>query len=436
MTGPTHQSQYILGSYAWARAYIWVLAAAIGAGAGVLIAAEWYQFRGPEGNGQAGAARLPVRWSRTHNVLWRTEIPGKGWSSPVVAAGRVYLTTAVPKNASNDQSLRAICLDAVSGRVIWDVEVFHQDGATAPRIHSKNSHASPTPLVADGRLYVHFGHMGTACLDARTGKRIWTQQSLRYQPVHGNGGSPILVGRRLIYCIDGADVQQVVALDTQTGEVAWKTPRNVRPKKGFSFCTPLAITVNGQQQVICPGSDVVMALDPQTGREIWRVRYEGYSVVPRPVYAHGLVFVSSGYDVPVLYAIRPTGRGDVTATHIAWTVKKGVPRNASPLVVGDCLYLAADDGLVSCLDARSGKLHWSERLGRAYSASPIHAAGRIYFFDEDGQVTVVAAASEFEEIARNRMDERILASAAVIDNDLILRTDKAVYRIAEPAASP
>lgn len=416
------------------RNYLLGLVAALGSA--VLVGAEWFQFRGPTGDGEAGTARLPLRWSQTDNVVWRREIPGKGWSSPVMAAGRIYVTTAVPKGDKGDQSLRALCLDAASGQVVWDVEVFHQDGATAPRIHAKNSHASPTPVVGGGHVFVHFGHMGTACLDARDGRRLWAQQQLRYQPVHGNGGSPLLVGQHLIFCIDGADVQQVVALDRRDGSVAWRTPRNARAKKPFSFCTPALITVQGRPQVICPGSDVVMALDPATGREIWRVRYEGYSVVPRPVYAHGLIYLSTGYDVPVLYAIRPDGRGDVTSTHVAWIARKGVPRNASPLVVGDYLYLAADDGLISCLEAKTGRLVWSERAGRAFSASPIHAAGRLYFFDEEGVAIVLKAGNTYEELARNRLQERTLASPAVDGDALILRTEKALYRIAEVAGSP
>jgi outer membrane protein assembly factor BamB len=367
--------------------------------------------------------------------VWRQEIPGKGWSSPVIAQGRIFLTTAVPQGNQGDHSLRALCLEAATGKVLWDVEVFHQDGASAPRIHPKNSHASPTPVVDDGQLFVHFGHMGTACLDTQTGRCLWRQQSLRYQPVHGNGGSPLLVGQHLIFCIDGADQQQVVALNRRDGSIAWRTPRNARAKKPFSFCTPTLITVQGRQQVICPGSDVVMALDPLTGQEIWRVRYDGYSVVPRPVYAHGLVFLSTGYDVPVLYAIRPDGRRDVTHTHVVWMGKRGVPRNASPLVVGEYLYLAADDGQVTCLEARNGREVWSERVGRAFSASPIHADGRLYFCDEEGVTIVLKAGNTFEELARNRLQERILASPAVDGNALILRTEKALYRIAEPLAS-
>jgi outer membrane protein assembly factor BamB len=398
-----------------------------------LLAAEWYQFRGPLGNGEAGSARLPVRWDQTAGVVWRREIAGKGWSSPVISNGRIYVTTAVAQGNNGDQSLRAVCLEAATGQVVWDVEVFHQDGSRAPRIHPKNSHASPTPLVDGEQVFVHFGHMGTACLDARTGRRLWAQQSLRYQPVHGNGGSPLLVDSLLIFCIDGADVQQVVALERHSGAIAWRTPRHAQAKKPFSFCTPTLISVQGRWQVICPGSNVVMALDPASGKEIWRVRYDGYSVVPRPVYAHGLVYLSSGYDVAVLYAIRPDGRGDVTNTHVVWVARKGIPRNASPLVVGEHLYLAADDGLISCLNAKTGQLLWSERAGHAFSASPIHAAGRLYFFDEDGTTIVIKPGDSYEELARNRLPERILASPAVDGDALIVRTEKALYRIADAA---
>jgi outer membrane protein assembly factor BamB len=392
------------------------------------VLADWPQFRGPSGDGNAPAAKLPTEWDRTRNVTWRKELPGLGWSSPVVAGGRIYLTTAAPSGRAI--SLRVLCLNAASGETIWNVEVFQPDAARSPGIHKKNSHASPTPVIDGDDLFVHFGHLGTACLNARDGKALWKQHSLSYNPVHGNGGSPVLVAGRLVFSIDGTDRQEVVALDRKTGKVAWRTPRNLSVAKPFSFSTPLAIVVNGQEQIVSAGSGVVMALDPKSGKEIWRVKYgSGYSVVPRPVYGNGLVYVSSGYEAPVLYAIRPDGTGDVTSTHVEWTQKKGVPRNASPLLVGDALYLAADDGLVSCLAPKTGKARWSERIGRAYSASPIHADGRIYLLDEDGLATVLRAGSTYEELASNRMGEKALASFAVDGDALLLRTEKALYRI-------
>lgn len=401
-----------------------ILALAPGLGA-----ADWPQFRGPSQDGHAATADPPIEWDTSKNVTWRTELPGKGWSSPVVAGGRVYLTTAVPGTGQGDQSLRALCLDAATGKILWNVEVFAQDGRTAPGIHPKNSHASPTPLVDGNDLFVHFGHMGTACLNVTDGSKRWATQELRYKPVHGNGGSPVLAGDRLVFCVDGLDRQAVVALDRRSGRVAWQTPRRADAPKPFSFCTPLLVTTGGRAQLIAPGSNVVMALDPHSGRELWRVRFTGYSVVPRPVCAHGLVYFSTGYDTPVVYAVRADGTGDVTDSHMAWTLRRGAPRNASPLVVGDELYLAADDGLVSCLDARTGTVHWSERVGRAYSASPVYAGGRIYLIDEDGLVTVLKPGTTFTTLATNKMNERTLASPAVVGNALLVRTEKALYRI-------
>jgi outer membrane protein assembly factor BamB len=271
-----------------------------------LRAADWPQFRGPAGNGHADA-KLVTEWDAKKNVSWRKEIPGLGWSSPVVADGKIYLTTAVQQGRGH--SLRALCLDAKTSKTIWDKEVFTQE-ATAPGIHRKNSHASPTPVIEGDRLYVHFGHMGTACLNAKDGSQVWANRKLSYSPVHGNGGSPVVAGNFLIFSTDGLDKQEVVALDKATGKLVWAAPRKQDPDKPFSFSTPLVITVNGQEQVISAGSGVVMALEPKTGKEIWRATYgDGYSVVPRPVFANGLVYLSTGYDTPTVIAVKPDGKG-------------------------------------------------------------------------------------------------------------------------------
>jgi outer membrane protein assembly factor BamB len=365
-------------------------------------------------------------------VAWKQALPGLGWSSPIVHDGRIYVTTAVavPNGAARDQSLQALCLDADSGKILWNTEVFLQDAKTSPPIQSKNSHASPTPLLVDQRLYVHFGHQGTACLDLQ-GKVIWRSREVRYAPVHGNGGTPILVDDKLIFSCDGSDKQIVVALDKATGKLVWQTDRRSQADKRFSFSTPLLITVNGRQQVISPASDVVGAYDPKTGEEIWRVRYDGYSVIPRPVYGHGLLFISTSYNSPTLLAIRPDGKGDVTDTHIAWSTKKYAPHTPSLLLVGDELYFVSDNGFASCFDAKTGKVHWQERIGGNYSASPIHADGKTYFQSEQGVGTVVKASTQFEKLAANDMKERTLASYAAVDGALIIRTDKHLYRIQE-----
>lgn len=386
-------------------------------------AEDWPEFRGPTGQGLAKVNALPVEWSKDKNVAWKQAIPGSGWSSPVIVGGKIYLTSAVPDKGQT--SLQALCLDVASGKQLWAKEVFRQPSST--RMHPKNSHASPTPIVHDGRLYVHFGPHGTACLDLE-GKIVWTKQ-MKYSPVHGNGGSPAIVDDLLVFSCDGSDQQFVVALALKDGEVRWKTPRSEKYAKGFSFGTPLVLTVADKKQVISTGSGMVGAYDASTGKEIWRVRYEGYSVIPRPVYGHGLLYLSSGYDSPRLLAIKPDGKGDVTDTHVSWTMPRNAPHTPSPLLVGDELYTASDSGMVSCLDAKTGEIHWQKRAGGPYSASPIFAAGRIYFQGEDGSTVVVKAGKEYERLAVNQLGERSLASPAVADGALFIRTASHLYRL-------
>lgn len=388
---------------------------------------DWPEFRGPTGQGTVTNGNPPITWSDTKNVTWKQPIPGKGWSSPIVAGGRIFMTTAIELD-DGDLSLHAFCHDSATGKRLWDREIFRQDGKTAPKIHQKNSHASATPTFADGRVYVHFGHVGTACLDT-DGKLIWRTTELKYPPVHGNGSSPIVVDNALIFHADGASDAFVAALDRATGKVLWKTDRPVDAPKKFSFCTPLLIEVGGQRQLICPGSDIVSALDPKTGKEIWNVRYSGYSVVPRPVYGHGLIFMSTSFDNPVLMAIRPGGQGDLTTTNVAWTFRKNMPQTPSMLLIGDEHYTISDKGFASCFDAKSGKLHWQERVGGNFSASPIYANGRIYLQSEEGVGTVLKAGKQFEVLSRNPLNERSLASYAAVGDALIIRTESNLYRI-------
>lgn len=392
-------------------------------------AQEWPEFRGPSGQGHA-EGNLPIRWDATTNVTWKTPLPGEGWSSPILHRGRLFLTAAVPQEDGSvtDYALNTLALDPESGKILWNVQVFEQQGEEAPRIHRKNSHASPTPIASGDRLFVHFGHQGTACLDLG-GNVVWRQTSLRYNPVHGNGGSPILVDGLLIFSIDGAEQTKVVALDAETGNVAWQADRNSTATKKFSFSTPLAIDVDGRTLVISPGSDMVCALDAKTGREVWRVTYDGYSVIPRPVYGHGLVFVCTGYNRPSLLAIDPTGTGDVTDTHVRWQTNKSVPHTPSLLLVGEELYMVSDRGVATCLDARSGQVHWTERVDGNYSASPLFAEGSIYFQNEEGGGTVIEAGTRFQRLSRNDLGERSLASYAVGDSTLFIRTAGHLYRI-------
>ena len=387
-------------------------------------AQDWPQFRGPEGQGHSSVAKLPLKWSDTSkNITWKTPIDGLGWSSPAIADGKIWLTTAT----DSGRSLRAVCLDAKSGRQVVNVEVIRRPAAG--RIHRKNSHASPTPILDGDRVYVHFGTYGTACLTT-AGKRVWRQE-LRYSHVHGPGGSPALHEDLLIINCDGGNVQFVTALDRRNGRLRWKTPRlKASYQKKFAFSTPLVIDVNGRKQVVSPGANRVASYDPANGRLIWHVTYEGgYSVIPRPVFGHGLVFIGTGFDRPTLIAVRVDGRGDVTDSHVAWRLTRNAPHSPSPLLVGDEIYIVSDRGVATCLDARTGKEHWQERLGGNFSASPLYAAGRIYFQDEDGATTIIKPGKTFDVLAKNEVTGRTFASLAPIEGALFLRTDKHLLRI-------
>lgn len=416
-------------------------------------AGDWPEFRGPNGQGHAVNAQIPLKWDDSTNITWKTPIPGIAWSSPVLANGRIYLTTAetqeIPesttKPADSDDSkgkeekpapekeihLGVCCVEMSTGKILW--KKHFATHTTNVEMHKKNSHASPTPILDGNSLYVHFGPHGTGCLTL-DGEIVWSTK-LDYAPQHGNGGSPALAGDNLIYCCDGTDLQYCIALSKKTGEVKWKHARNVDVKRGFSFSTPLVITVNGQEQAICPGSGAVIAYAPNSGEEIWRLRYgEGYSVIPRPVYGNGLVYICTGYGKPKLLAIDPTGIGDVTDTHLKWTTDKQAPHSPSLLLVDNLLFFVSDKGIARCVDATTGDQHWEERLGGNYSASPLFAAGRVYFQDETGTATVIAASSTFEVLSKNTLnpDERTFASYAISDNTIFLRSENHLYRIETP----
>lgn len=387
-------------------------------------AADWPQFRGPTGDGLYIGPPIPIEWGPEKNVVWKTPIPGRGWSSPIVWQGRVYLTTAVEQGKRH--SLDALAVDCQSGKIVWQREVFVEDASKAPTPHAKNSHASPTPVTDGRRLYVHFGHMGTAALDF-AGNVLWKNETLGYTPVHGNGGSPIVVGDKLIFSCDGTETQIVVALETSTGKVAWKAPRNANPSKAFSFATPHLIAVDGQDQVVSPGSNMTAAYDPATGKELWRVNYDGYSLIQRPVYGHGFVYIQTGFNNPILHAVKP-GAGDVTSSNIAWTYRRSVPHTASYLLAGDDLFMVSDKGIATSLDAKTGKMHWSERVPGGYSASPIYHDGKIWLTNEDGGGTVLAAGKTFKVLAQNDLKEKTLASFAAADGALYVRTEHHLYR--------
>lgn len=397
-----------------------------------LRAEDWPEFRGPNGQGIYDAKDLPLKWSKDERLKWRTELPGSGWSSPIVVGTTIYLTSAVPANdkaaEKPDLDLMLMMIDVDSGKLLKSVKIFAQSGAQSPGIHSKNSHSSPTPIFDDGRLYLHFGHQGTASTDLQ-GNIIWTNKELGYPPVHGNGGSPAVVGKLLIFSRDGADISEVTALDKVTGKVVWQRARNVTADKRFSFCTPLVIEAGGKRQLILPGSNVVQSLVPETGEEIWRVTYDGYSVIPRPIYADGLVFICTGYNRPSLLAIDPTGRGDVTSTHLKWKSDANIPHTPSLVARGGRVFMVSDKGIASGVDSATGKEIWKERIGGNFSASPLLVGDRMYLLSEEGDATILQIGETPVELAKNKLAERCLASPAIVGNDLLIRSANAIYRI-------
>jgi len=419
---------------------------------------SWPQWRGPGGQGHAPDARdLPVTWSETENVAWKTPLPGRGWSSPVIDGDRIWLTTAVETVITPEEKerrlagnkfakqlalsgpvvFRALCVDRTTGRLLHDVELFTAESPEP--IHSLNSYASPSPVLADGRLFCHFGAYGTACVDTATAKVVWTNRDLVVDHENGPGSSPVLWRDRLILTLDGSDVQETAALDAATGKIAWKTPRSGElrsdPDQKKAYGTPLVVPLGGRDVLLSPGADWIYGYDPATGRELWRTNYGvlGFSVVPRPVVAHGLAFISTSFMQPELLAVR---LGDGTAApEIAWREKKGAPSKPSMLAVGDELYVISDRGVATCLDARTGEARWTERLGGNFSSSPLFADGRIYVGNHDGQTFVFEPGAAYRLLATNQLDGQIMATPAALGRAIYLRTDQALYRIEKPAGA-
>ena len=390
----------------------------------------WTQFRGPA-SGHTQAKDLPLTWSETEHIRWKTELPGEGWSSPVIAGKEVWMTTAL----DDGKSLRALCCDLETGKLLRNIEVFQNE--TVPPKHQRNSYASPTPIVDGDRIYVHFGAMGTACLSTKDGSKLWENRDLKVDHQNGPGGSPALVHGKLLIACDGTDAQYEVALDKLTGKILWKTVRSAIPKLAQrppdmrkAYPTPVVLTVDGHAQSLSTAAERLYALDPDTGKELWFVDYPGFSNVPLPVSDGHMAFVATGFMKPEMWGIRLGGaKGDATASHIAWKQLAGAPDQASPIVVGPRLYMISSAAVVSCLDTSDGRIVWKERIGGDFAASPLAAEGRIYFFDATGKTTVLAPGDTFEKLAENTLADGCMASPAVAGKALIIRTKKGLYRI-------
>ena len=417
---------------------------------------HWNQFRGPSGNGISLATNIPTEFDETNNVRWKTLINDSGWSSPVIWEDEVWITTG----SDEKQELRTICIDLETGKIKHNIKVFDMiprkvDPAYINDSPHLNSPATPTPVVEKDHVFVSFGSQGIACLDRQTGKTLWYRRDLRiYQPVR-QGSSPIVDEKRLYVAFDGTDQQFFIALDKTTGKTHWKMDRNTNTdwketlrERGLSdnkggkpndnkksFATASLIRVDGKRQLIAPGAEAVISYDPDTGKELWRtVHPGGFNIAARPIYANGLVYVFTSGLNNILIAIRPNGTGEVTDTHVVWSTRRGTPVIPSPVIVAGRLFMVTDrGGIVRCLDAKSGAEIWQGRLGGDHWASPVYTDGKIYFSSKYGEVAVVeASAKNFKLISRNELDAVFIASPAVSDASLVLRSTTHLYCIAKP----
>lgn len=392
----------------------------------------WPEYRGPGHDGHAApGTRLPLYWSEIENVTWKVPVHGRGWSSPVVGDGRIWLTTADPDGTE----LSVLAFDLETGETLLD-RVLFEVPEPEPR-HDLNSYASPSPVLAPGCVVVSFGTYGLAALDSETFEVLWTREDLRCDHIVGPGSSPLYLDGRVVLHVDGGDVQYVVAVDVKTGETVWRRPRSVdygdlAPDLRKAYATPLPVADGDRTVLVSTAAEASYGYDAATGEELWRVRHSGFSMSSRAVQADDLVLVNTGFMRPELWAIRLGGEGDVTETHVAWKCVRGLPTMASPMLVGTRLFFVSDEGILSCLDVASGEEVWRERLEGAFSASPIHADGHVYFFDRDGVTVVLAAGDEFEQVGENLLDDGCMASPAIVGNALILRTRTHLYRIEEP----
>jgi outer membrane protein assembly factor BamB len=394
------------------------------------LAENWPGFRGPSGQGISQERNLPLAWSLRENLAWRTDIPGTGWSSPIVWEDRVFVTSASPDGTS----CHLVCLDTASGKIVWDKDLFHQN---SPRKMAENSHATPTPVTDGKRVYAAFNGGRIVAVDDR-GNIAWSWRDEQFVSKHGLAASPILYRGLLIMPFDGNgptdpdnigfrtawDGAFVVALDTRTGQEKWRAKRGLSRQ---AHVTPMVIEVNGRSQIVSGAGDVVQGFDPDSGERLWTVQSPGEGVVPSIVFGQGLVFTSSGYGSPAIRTIRPDGRGEATATHIAWESRANVPLMPSFVYADGLLFCVKESGVATCLDAKTGQVIWTERLSGSYGASPVLAEGRLYCVAEDGTTTVVAAGREFKQLAENPLQGLCKASPAISGGRIFIRSQSSLF---------
>jgi outer membrane protein assembly factor BamB len=341
------------------------------------------------------------------------------------------MTTATKEG----NKMYAICVNKLSGKIEHDIHVF--DVKSPQAITNENTYASPTPVVEEGRVYVHFGTYGTACISTKDGQILWKRRDLNCDHEIGAGpaSSPFIYNNFLIFNVDGRDVQYVIALNKETGETAWKTNRSVdfsdvQVNQRKAYGTPFIIPRGNSNQMVSIGAKGVYSYDPENGKELWKAEHRGWSIAPRPVYGEGLVFTMIDRDRPEMWAIKPNGSGDITETHIEWKETKRMPPRASPIIIKGLLFVVDRNGYISCIEAKTGKSIWQKRMKGRFSASPILANNLIYFFNEDTVCTIIKPTRELEIVAENKLsDDKLMATPAFDENSIYIRTEKKLTRI-------
>jgi outer membrane protein assembly factor BamB len=395
---------------------------------------HWPDWRGPTADGRSDATGLPLTWSETENIVWKTPIHDDGYSTPVVWGDQIWLTTAT----EDGHTLYAVCVDVNTGAVVHDIEVFHP--SEPQHINPNNSYATPSAVVEEGRVYVHYGTHGTAGLNTKTGEVLWRRTDLNCDHVQGPVSSPILFENLLIVHLEGGDVQFVAALNKNTGETVWRYDRPRELYEGVepvylvkAYQTPVIVEVDGQPQMLSNGALLVTSHDPRTGQELWRVRYRDDSTISRIVSGLGLHFINTGGspDAPYLWAVRQGGAGDVTDTHVVWKMTEDVPLKASPVLVGDLLYTISDKGVLLCIEGKTGEIVWSQRIRDDFGPSLLYAGHRIYILSMKGKTTVIEPGREFRQLALNELDGRFGASPVVVGKSLLLRSKTHLYLISD-----
>jgi outer membrane protein assembly factor BamB len=401
---------------------------------------NWPQFRGPNADGKSDSKGLPIQWSDTDHVKWKTAIHGKAWSCPVVLGKQVWVTTAT----KDGKELSALEINRDTGKIEKDLMLFEVE---KPQFcHEFNSYASPTPVIEEGRIYVVFGSPGLACLDTKTGEKIWERRDFVCNHYRGAGSSPIIYGNLFILPFDGSDFQYIVALDKATGKTIWKTDRSIdfqdlkdgKPEADGdfrkAFSTPRIAQFDGRDVLISLGSKALYAYEPLTGKDIWRVEErKNHSGSSQPAVADGIIYSCMGFSKGNLLAIKPgeNAHGILDDSHIVWRSSRNVSLKPSVIINNGLLYMLDDGGIVSCLDAKTGDEIWRERVQGNYSASPLLADGRLYIFSEEGKCTALAAGREFKKLGESMMPIGVMSTPAIAGKAIYLRTRTDLYRIEE-----